>query len=454
MGENMKQKLRDKYSIFVYDCYNVNNNENNIEVTYVYKIDKYEFRPKIIINKNVITNKNIDLEFLDYLFFNFGMINGINYYKLTCAKKIVVNAGYLDKNQKQFFKKIFFNGLGELLYNNHLDIKYDDLLNISTIPGEKKEFKVSESFEGNLIPVGGGKDSIVTLKLLNKYKNINKCFLYKRDIYPDNIASISTIKQFGYSNEDMVEFNVTLDPLLFELNKQGFINGHIPFSSCLAFASYIMAYLTNKKYIVLSNESSANESNVKGTSINHQYSKSYEFEKDFRKYTENYFTDKIQYFSLLRCWNEFQIVWEFVKEKEYFEIFKSCNRGTKTNTWCCECPKCLYVYIMLYPYLSEEQLFKIFKSDLLNKKDFKAIFLGLVSDNYDKPFECVGTKEEINYSLSLGVEKGGKLPYLLQYYKDNIWDINKKYNVKNFYDENNFIPIEYLNLMGENKNER
>ena len=30
----------------------------------------------------------------------------------------------------QFFKKLFYNGLGELLYKNKLDIKYNDFLDI------------------------------------------------------------------------------------------------------------------------------------------------------------------------------------------------------------------------------------------------------------------------------------------------------------------------------------
>jgi hypothetical protein len=67
------------------------------------------------------------------------------------------------------------------------------------------------------------------------------------------------------------------------------LNGHTPFNALLAFLTYLVAYLGNKKYIVLSNESSANESNVRGLKVNHQYSKSFEFENDFNEYTKKYF---------------------------------------------------------------------------------------------------------------------------------------------------------------------
>jgi hypothetical protein len=76
-----------------------------------------------------------------------------------------------------------------------------------------------------------------------------------------------------------------------------------------------MAYLTNRKYIVLSNEGSANEPTVIGTNINHQYSKTYEFECDFYQYTKKYFNIDIKYFSLLRPIKEIQIAYLFRLEQ-------------------------------------------------------------------------------------------------------------------------------------------
>ena len=84
------------------------------------------------------------------------------------------------------------------------------------------------------------------------------------------------------------------------LNKQGYLNGHTPFSAMAAFASYLTALIYERKYITLSNESSANESTIKGSTVNHQYSKTFEFEKDFHEYCKRYLTLDIQYFSLLR----------------------------------------------------------------------------------------------------------------------------------------------------------
>ena len=445
--------LREKYDSFIYDSYSIRDNLNTIEIEYAYKIGQYLFRPIVTIDKSNITNKNIDNEFFEYLVFNFGIINAINYYKLTCSPKMIINCGYLDKKQKSFFKKLFYNGLGEMMYVNGIKLSLGEFLEIETIYKEYN-FKVQDTFNGNLVPVGGGKDSIVTLELLKQEKDINSCFLYKRNIYPDDLAILNTIYTAGYDDSCIISFNVTLDPLMLQLNKEGFYNGHVPFSSCLAFASYIMAYLNNKKYIVLSNEASANEGNVIGSQINHQYSKSFEFEQDFREYTSEYFTPYIEYFSLLRCWNEFQIVKEFVKHPQYLNIFRSCNRGSKTNTWCADCSKCLYVYIMLYPFLSDESLINIFSKNMLDDETYKDIFIGLISNDFDKPFECVGTKEEINYALTLGLSKAEKLPILLEYYKNNYYNKDRCYNIENYFNDENFIDKKFLNMMGYDLDEK
>ena len=445
--------FRDKYDVFVYDDYKIYDSIDELKVKYIYKISDYVFNPIVTINKSEIKNVNYNKSFLDYLLFNFGIINAINYYKLTCAKKMIIKCGYLDDIQKEFFKKLFYNGLGELLYKNKLDIKYDEFLEIETIDKEYS-FKIEDTFVGNLIPIGGGKDSIVTLELLKSEKDINDCFLYKRNIYPTDMASLNTIYTAGYDDSNIKSFNVTLDPLMLQLNKEGFYNGHVPFSSSLAFASFIIAYLNNKKYIILSNEASANEGNVKGTNINHQYSKSFEFEKDFRLYSEKYFTKYIKYFSLLRCWNEYQIVKQFIKYPKYLDVFRSCNIGSKENKWCGNCSKCLYVYIMLYPFVEKGKLVSIFGKDMLDVIDYKDMFLGLINDNYDKPFECVGTKEEINYVLSLALKMGNDLPVLLKLYKEKYYDEKKIYNIENYFNNENFIDDKFLKMMGYDINEK
>lgn len=446
----MFQELREQYPEFIYDSFQVVEENERFVVTYHYFIQELSFSPQIIIEKKYIRNSSIDRDFLNYLFFQYGLFDLMNYYKLTCSPKIVVRPMKINQEQCGFFKKVLYHGLGEYFYQNHIELSFDDFVQFEVVSDcryHKKEF--SNSFSGNLIPVGGGKDSIVTLELLKDDQSENLVFMFERNLYPKNKAGYDSIEVAGYREKDIILFQNNLDLKMVELNHQGYLNGHIPFSACLSMASFIMAYLTNRKYIVLSNEASANEGNVLGTDINHQYSKSYEYERDFRAYTRKYFTDQIEYFSLLRAWNEYRIVQEFVKHKEYLPIFRSCNRGTKKNQWCNHCSKCLYIYIMLYPFLTEEELNQIFDHQLLDDASLEEVFISLIVDDLNKPFECVGAKDEINYALKKALQvPRDSIPYLLDLYQKKYYTFSDDQDqIENYFNVENFIPKEYLEIL-------
>lgn len=445
---------RVTYPLFVYNSYTVTEREDSIFVEYNFSIEGLsEFHPTWTFPKpENFTVEKIGKELLDNLFFNLGMVELVSYWKLTCSPKVVIKCGTLDNEQIAWWKKLYFNGLGEFLYTNGIYdyLKTEDIpfMEIEcSINGKSKVYKSATHLTGSVIPVGGGKDSVVTLELLKSYKAENTCYI----VNPRG-ASATTACIAGYDTQYTP--HRTLDKNMLELNSQGFLNGHTPFSAILAFSSYIAAIILGKKYIVLSNEASANEPNVEGTNINHQYSKSIEFENDFREYYSKYLCKNgPEYFSLLRPWSEWQIVKEFVKHEKYFKDFKSCNVGSKQDIWCENCPKCLYVYIMLCGHLDKAKIKSIFKTDMLANEHLKDIFEGLIKPNKDKPFECVGTKEEINLSLNTYLRKLGneKVPALLEGYElmeDEKY--NKLYNeYNNMFNENNNVPKEYVNFLKE-----
>ena len=429
---NKFEELRTKYPDFIYENYEIKENNNNYEIIFHFNIPNLTtFEPKLIIEKNNI--KNTNKSFIEYLVFNIGLVELISYIKCTCSKNIKINCGYLDEYQIKWFKKLYYNGLGEFLYRNNINIKEEELFNITTTQ-EKKEFNVEYNGQGNLIPVGGGKDSNVTLELLKEEDNT--CFI----INPKG-ANIECARISGF---ETIKIKRILDKKIIDLNNQGFLNGHTPFSAIVAFTSYLCAYLLNKKYIILSNEDSANQS----TELNFYNAiikaKTYEFENDFNEYTKKYFNIDIKYFSLLRPLTEFQIGMIFSKIEKYHNTFKSCNIGSKGDTWnwCCNCPKCLFVYIILSPFLYKEKLINIFGNDLYEKKELLETFEELLGYKETKPWECVGTFEEVRYAASLLIKKleNQELPYLLAHYKNKYplfldEKFETKYNNQNNLDE-------------------
>ena len=437
-------ELSTKYDTFIYDSYKVYYTDNKLKVDYHYIIENLEdFNTTLEIDKSEIKNKNIDNNLLNYLAFHIGMVELLSYWKATCSKNIKINCGYLDNEQIKWFKKLYYNGLGEFFYINNINVEEDSFVNIE-VNGNKLDFNNVYNGVGNLITIGGGKDSIVACELLRSLYDENTCF----SLNPKS-AHIDSINALGYSDKKIFVKKTYIDPKLIELNKKGFLNGHTPFSSLLAFISYFTAYLTGRKYIVLSNEASANESTVVGTKINHQYSKTYEFECDFNDYTKKYFNIDIKYFSILRCLTEFQIALLMSNYEKYHKVFKSCNVGSKSEpwAWCCKCAKCLFVYIILSPFLYKEKLVNIFDKDLYEDEQLLKIFTELVGYSDTKPFECVGTIKEARYAVSLTIKnlKDNNLPYLLKYYKDNyelvfddslICDLNEENNI-----EDKFLKI-------------
>ena len=428
-------ELRSKYQDFIYEKYEIKETEKEYEISFYFNIPSLtSFQPKLVIEKENITNHHIDNRFLKFLVFNIGLVELISYIKCTCSPNIIIKCGYLDDYQISWFQKLYYNGLGEFLYRNNIDIEEKDLFNITITNQEKQTFDLNYQGHGNLIPVGGGKDSNVTLELLKDEDNT--CFI----INPKG-ANLECAKISGFK---ITKVQRILDKKIIELNHEGFLNGHTPFSAIVAFLSYLVAYLENKKYIILSNEDSANQATVFGTNINHQYSKTYEFENDFNHYAEKYFKTGIKYFSLLRPLTEFQIGMLFSKMKKYHQAFKSCNIGSKGETWnwCNHCSKCLFVFIILSPMLYKEELISIFHKDLYEDDSLLETFQELLGYKETKPWECVGTYEEVRYAVSLLIQKLNhqKLPYLLKYYKDHYPlylddKFEAKYNHQNNLDE-------------------
>lgn len=434
-------EFRKKYKEFIYKKYEIIENEEEYKITYFFEIPNLkEFTPYISINKKDILNKNINQSVFKNLVFNIGMVELLSYLKATCSPKIVIEAGYLNEDQVSWWKKLYYYGLGEFLYSNNIEVSEDDLFNFEVRHAKEEILKTDYEGIGDLIPIGGGKDSNVTLELLKDYDNtpiaINPKQVHYECITAGGYASIFSVKRI-------------LDKGLLELNERGFLNGHTPFSALVSFVTYLCAYLSNKKYIVLSNEASANEATVLGTNINHQYSKSYEYEYDFNNYADKYLRLNIKYFSLLRALNETQIAYLFSKYKKYHKVFKSCNVGSKSVPWkwCCECPKCLFVYIILSPYLNDEELINIFGENLYIKESLLTTFKELLGLEKTKPFECVGTTKEVRDAVSKAIKYRTELPYLLKYYNENY--PLEEYPLLEEYNEENFIPNEYQKLLKE-----
>ena len=448
---NKFEELRENYKAFIYSGFDINYDNDYMIITYHYEIPGLtDFNPITKIPLNSIDLNNKDEDFINYLVFHVGLVELISYWKSTCSPNVIIKAGYINSEQINWFKKLYYYGLGEFFYVNNIDASIDEFMDIKVENNNINNFNIDYKGIGNLIPIGGGKDSVVSLELLKDYYDINSTFIINPKEVTLNCSSIG-----GYNDDKVIGVIRKIDSELINLNKEGYLNGHTPFSSLVAFLSYLVAYLSNKKYIVLSNESSANEPTVLGTNVNHQYSKTYEFENDFNLYTKKYFNIDIKYFSLLRPLSELQIAMLFSKYEKYHSVFKSCNVGSKSEPWmwCANCPKCLFVYIILSPFLYKDKIVNIFGEDLYKKEDLLNTFIELLGYAETKPFECVGTYSEVRFCVNYVINKLMKdnieLPYLLKYYYDKYGINEVDMKLLTEYNEENNLDSEFIHIVKE-----
>lgn len=389
--------MKLKAKTFRFRGYNFDS--KSLKITFDYRIEFFnrgqlDFSETIILPRD---SKNISEDLLKVFLEPLHIILGISYYKLYCPPKIRLSFG-LSKEQADFWNKVYRKGLGEFLYRNKLDPK-----KIARFPHAKIETQPIGIKTKNraLLGIGGGKDSIVAAELLHDFS----VTLFAVETQREDRIFDEIMKKI---NKPSLKIKRSLDPKIFEAY-EGKYNGHVPISAIFAFLGLFSAALYGYKYVIVGNEHSSDFGNIgyKGEIINHQWSKSAEFEAMFQDYTKKYITPDVVYFSLLRPFHEIRVAEMFSKYKKYFPLFSSCNRNfrifkERPNTlWCGECPKCAFVFLMLAPFVHKNDLIKIFAKNLLADENLLPLYRDLLGFGKIKPFDCVGTFEEARAALFL-----------------------------------------------------
>ncbi len=438
------EELRAKNNTFIYREYKVEIKDGSVKLTYFFDLT-LDGKTTTFIHKLTLKNNNFDFNTdMENIYFHIGLAESISYYKIAAPQDYIIRCAKINTDQIKWFQKLFFNGLGEFIYLNKIDITQDSLVHfICDYDGDDLKYIAVETKDANIIPIGGGKDSLVSYELLKD--EFDDTYLFSMN----PIVASKNILDKHPENSITLKRELDIEKII-KFNNDGYLNGHIPFSSILGFISIWVGLLYKTKYIILSNEASASEENIiyNNQKINHQYSKSFEFENDFRDYISTYITKDVEYFSFLRPLDEIHIGKLFaLKAKEHFNTFRSCNVGSKKNIWCAKCSKCLFTYIMLCNEISDQKLEEIFGSNMLDDETLLETFTALSQDDEVKPFDCVGTYDEVNYALSKKQKTYSKenMPKLLKDYKAK--NIAYGFNVELEHDNN--LPNKFRKILDE-----
>ena len=386
--------------VFYYKKYDFN--EQNGILSLVYATDKHTFTENITFPLTPFNLNDTQKKVLNDIFFLTHIAFGISYYKAFLSPKIQIESGHLTKEQAQFFNTFYLNGLGEFSVKNKVS------LSINFPFDENAETTIYDLplSDNTFVPVGGGKDSCVSIELL-KEAGINATAFSVGNPKPIvNCVQKSRLNHLILTRK--------ISPELLQLNETGKVyNGHVPITGLIAFLLWISGILYDHRYVAMSCERSANSPNMilNGHKINHQYSKSLDFEQDFYKLTQS-ITPIFRYFSLLRPLSEMHIAKLFVQKCEnYFDVFTSCNKAFRLDEtkrlshWCGNCDKCRFVFLILAPFMDKETLIKAVGHNPLNDDSQLTGYEELLGISGHKPFECVGEINECCYALKLLSQK-------------------------------------------------
>lgn len=330
---------------------------------------------------------------------------GISYYK-TFLPSTIQHPYTMGSTEVQFWNNIWANGLGEFLYVNKLS--RDMLAEFSVQEGVSFESAHDEApaRNGAILGIGGGKDSIVAGELLKEIGVEVTGFVMATGEQLGQTKSVA--KTMGV---ELLVVERFLDKQLLELQeKPGAYKGHIPISLIFGLVGAALAIATHNKYTVVANEASASIPRIEwlGNAVNHQWSKSYEFEKELQKFIITEITPSVTYFSAVRSLTSVAIAKLFSSYEQYFEVFTSDNyvfridpSSRPNGRWSLESPKSLSSFILLAPWLSEGSMWRIFGDDFLDQRSLEQLFLELLGKIGHPPLDCIGTVEELTLSINL-----------------------------------------------------
>ncbi len=325
---------------------------------------------------------------------------GVSYYKTCVPPRIVVEGASLSDDQRRFFQSLYVDGLGEFGARNGVDVASRvDFLSAPCAPGAPRAATAPALPRRAAVLVGGGKDSLVSVEMLRAGGE------------PMTLFAVNPKKPIldcaAASGLPFVKVARHLDPLLFELNEKGALNGHVPITAIVSFIAVAAAFVEGFDAVILSNERSADQGNliVDGREVNHQYSKTTQAERDIAEQIATHVHSGLSYFSLLRPLSEAHIASLMARTARYDDAFTSCNRSFQINPkttpkrWCGDCPKCRFSFLMLAEHMGRARIECVFAKNMLDDESQVEGYEELAGVSGHKPWECVGELAESGVAL-------------------------------------------------------
>jgi len=387
----MKSVMKNRAEVFRYDRLEISSNS----LTGHYLLDGRPFEETVSF-ENVDDLTKPAVVGVANLWF---LLAGLSYYKAGAAKTIDLGTTPIGPMGRELLSAALHDGLGEFSFTNELPL--NDVTFTGGVAAEN--FAPFTNPNKVLIPFGGGIDSVVSVTELSPLLDMS---LFVVSPVSGRFAPLEeTAKVTGLP---ITRATRVIDSKILK-GDMSYFNGHVPVTAMITMLCVIAAVASGRGGVVMSNEHSSSAPNLKwnGQDINHQWSKSWVAEQLISKAVRELLGDEFVVASLLRDRSEIWVAQQFAQQHKYLSVFRSCNRAFSQDTssratnWCGECDKCLFINLVLAPFLSRATLRQIFASEPLSDGDRIVQLKSLVGIGLDhKPFECVGDPDESAVALA------------------------------------------------------
>ena len=325
-------------------------------------------------------------------------VAGVSYFKTAVPPEISCETGEPPPATARYLEALYSEGLGEFAVVNGLPKLPRPAFPRGRVRGRPgRERRPPQRV---LVPIGGGKDSIVALEIVRRSGLEFVLFSVRDDPAMQRTAAVAGVPRL------VVQRRLPLD-LLRDLHREGALNGHIPITAVISCVALLTAALHGYDAVALANERSASQGSLvyDGIEVNHQFSKSARAELLLREATAE--ATSVDIFSILRPASELAIARRFSALDRYHRAFTSCNAifrldpTLRLQSWCGDCPKCRFVFLVLAPFMEPAALAAIFGKAMLDDEAQYDGFAQLTATDGPKPFECVGEEEESLAAIQL-----------------------------------------------------
>ncbi|PKQ30573.1 MAG: hypothetical protein CVT62_13255 [Actinobacteria bacterium HGW-Actinobacteria-2] len=357
------------------------------------------------------------------------LLAGVSYYKTSAPQVIDLGDVPVSDEDRAFLRDYYLHGLGEFAYRlreHHPDAFPDglDLSDLALVGGRTPTRPATpptpRTGRRPLIPFGGGLDSIVSVAMLAGRVDDPALFIVNRP--GDRFEAIET--PAAQTGLPIVRAERAIDPKVLQSRERGYLNGHVPVTGIISAMGVLAASLFGYDALVMSNEWSSSSATLTlsdGREVNHQYSKSADFERAFAARLQ---ADGLpDYFSLLRPFTELWIARYFAEHAhDYLASFRSCNRSfaidptKRVDHWCGVCDKCAFIDLIVSPFVSTEAMSAVFGgNEPLQNPELASAFEQLMGLDTDlKPWECVGDVVESRVAMRLIAERDDRATALVE----------------------------------------